>query len=282
MFSRVWPLSHSKEKWEGEVNVLYAHICRFTSTYTHNNKDRHNDKDERRKTSLTKYIPLTLLQGFERVVQGLRVRGSRRPSITEIFRPQTYGRQRCVFLVLQGCSTGGPEPTLLGDGFLYCVFSVSSLDPNSSGPKWPFRPDVAFPTTSRLQLSATQLASNSTVLTSVLTELYNSSTPTRSLKSHVWSSSSGNNCHAVQRPLSSGASLCSGIVGPSPCPILSALIHPRDLFRLLSITRSLSNVSLPSGASPWNSIFGPGRMSKYHKRLCYFFLLYRRCRKYMH
>ena len=32
--------------------------------------------DTRRKTSLEKYIPLTLLQGFERVVQGLRVRGT--------------------------------------------------------------------------------------------------------------------------------------------------------------------------------------------------------------
>ena len=32
-----------------------------------------------------------------------------------------------------------------------------------------------------------------------------------------------------------GASLCSGTVGPSPCPILSALIRPRDLFRLLAI-----------------------------------------------
>ena len=42
------------------------------------------------------------------------------------------------------------------------------------------------------------------------------------LEWHVWSSSSGNNCHAVHRSLSSGASLCSGTVGPSPCPILSA------------------------------------------------------------
>ena len=51
------------------------------------------------------------------------------------------------------------------------------------------------------------LTGTRTVLTSVLTELYNSSTPTRSLKSHVWSSSSGNNCHAVHRSLSSGASV---------------------------------------------------------------------------
>ena len=78
-----------------------------------------------------------------------------------------------------------------------------------------------------------------TATPTVLTELYNSSTPsqspTRSLEWHVWSSSSGNNCHAVHRSLSSGASLCSGTVGPSSCPILSALIRPRDLFRLLAI-----------------------------------------------
>ena len=74
-----------------------------------------------------------------------------------------------------------------------------------------------------------------TVWLLVLTELYNSSTPTQSLEWHVWSSSSGNNCHAVHRSLSSGASLCSGTVGPSPYPILSALIRPRDLFRLLAI-----------------------------------------------
>ena len=91
---------------------------------------------------------------------GFTVRGSWRPNITAIFWPQSYGRQRCVFLVFQGCSTGGPGPTLLGNGFLYCILSASSLDPNSPGPKWPLRPDVAFPTTSRLplQLSTTQLA----------------------------------------------------------------------------------------------------------------------------
>ena len=70
-------------------------------------------------------------------------------------------------------------------------------------------------------LSLLQLVSNSNLsptdtptLTSVWTELYNSSTstqsPTRFLEWHVWSSSSGNNCHAVHRSLSSGASLWSG------------------------------------------------------------------------
>ena len=36
------------------------------------------------------------------------------------------------------CSTGGPEATLLGDGFLYGSLSASSPDLNSSGPKGPF------------------------------------------------------------------------------------------------------------------------------------------------
>ena len=53
--------------------------------------------------------------------------------------------------------------------------------------------------------------------TSVLTELYNSPTrtqsPTRFLESHVWSSLSGNNCHAVHRSLSSGASVYEWTMG---------------------------------------------------------------------
>ena len=48
-----------------------------------------------------------------------------RPNITEIFWPQTYGRQRCVFLVLHGCSTGALESTLLGAGFPYYTSSIS-------------------------------------------------------------------------------------------------------------------------------------------------------------
>ena len=106
------------------------------------------------------------------------------------------------------------RPTLLGDGFLYCILSATSLDPNSSEPQGPL---------GLMWLSLSQLVYNSvlsqtgTVLTSVLTELYNSSTftqsPTQSLKSHVWSSSSGNNCHAVHGSLSSGASVYECTMG---------------------------------------------------------------------
>ena len=109
-----------------------------------------------------------------------------------------------------------PRPSfLLDDGFLYCILSASSLDPNSIGvPSGPL---------GRVWLSLPHLVYNSsptltvTVLTSVLTELYNSSTstqsPTRSLKLHVWSSSSGNNYHAVHRSLSSGASVYECTMG---------------------------------------------------------------------
>ena len=45
----------------------------------------------------------------------------------------------------------------------------------------------------------------------------------------VWSSSSGNNCHPVQRSLSSGASAYESIMGFFlPRPISSANFRPRD------------------------------------------------------
>ena len=48
----------------------------------------------------------------------------------------------------------------------------------------------------------------------VFTELCNSSIAhSVSLEWHVWSSSSGNNCHAVHRSLSSGASVCECTAG---------------------------------------------------------------------
>ena len=53
-----------------------------------------------------------------------------------------------------------------------------------------------------------------------------------SLEWPVWSSSSGNNCHAVHRSLSSGASLWSGTFTLSH---IISRAHLRDFFRLLAI-----------------------------------------------
>ena len=53
--------------------------------------------------------------------------------------------------------------------------------------------------------------------------------PPLSLEWPVWSSSCGNNCHPVQRSLSSGASVYESIMGSFlPRPISSANFRPRD------------------------------------------------------
>ena len=184
--------------------MLYCHLQHHNDTI---NKHRH------RKTSLEKYLYLSLYcKGSKRFTQGLCVRGSWRPNrncniLTPLLRPSA--------LCLSCFPDAQPEAqrlTLLGDGFLYCILSAFSLDPNSSGPQAPSA-WCGLPTTSRLAPSPTLTGTG----TSVLTELYNSSTPTHSptwsLKSHVWSSSSGNNCHAVHRSLSSGASVYECTMG---------------------------------------------------------------------
>ena len=80
------------------------------------------------------------------------------------------------------------------------------------GSRGPHRPGVAFPTTSDF------LSSPSYIIFQLPTQ-----SSTQSLEWHVWSSSSGNNCHAVQRSLSSGASVYEWVYhGLLPCPISSA------------------------------------------------------------
>ena len=121
---------------------------------------------------------------------------------------------------------------------------------NSSEPQGPF---------GLMWLSLPQLVYNcvrsltGTVLTSILTELYNSSmptqSPTRSLKSYVWSSSSGNNCHAVHRSLSSGASVyeCTMGIFFSSSHFISQF--PPTRFPLITAIRMCHLL-------PWNGIFG--------------------------
>ena len=138
------------------------------------------------------------------------------------------------------CSTGGPgaqlsaecwlslphlgtygSPNLLGVprapsaecGFPYHILSPTRLNSKSlGGPEGPLRQAVAFSTTSCLWLLWSP-----THWLPVSTELYDSSNAHSIAHSilewHVWSSSSGNNCHAVQRLLSSGASVYECIMG---------------------------------------------------------------------
>ena len=125
----------------------------------------------------------------KRVTQGLRVRGSWRPNRNcNILTPHSYGRQRCVFLVLLMLNRRPRGPLCWVMAFFTASYQHLLWTPIQSGASSPF---------GLVWLSLPQLVYNSvrsltaTNLTSVLTELYNRSTstqsPTRSLKSHVWS-----------------------------------------------------------------------------------------------
>ena len=146
-----------------------------------------------------------------------------RPNITEIFWPQCYGRQHCVFLVLQGCTTGVLESSLLGAGFPYYNSSLSS---SNSTQLCSFcsirRPYITF----KLPHGDMDMPPR---LRNFFRYLAIGVSLPLSLERPVWSSSSGNNCHAVQRSLSSGASVYESIMGFFLTrPISSANFHPSD------------------------------------------------------
>ena len=147
--------------------------------------------------------------------------------------------------------TGGPEGPF-GQEWLSLLHLISNFSGPQliRGPKGPLH--RAFSTTSYQQLLWTPTLQRlqrpppsgflyylssltPTVWLLVLTELYNSSTPTQSLEWHVWLLSSGNNCHAVPRSLSSGASVYECTMGFFTLSHFISQIHPRDLFWLLAI-----------------------------------------------
>ena len=100
--------------------MLHAHLQHHNDTII---KQTQKDKDAGRNDAWRKtqedffnnILPLTLLQGFERVVQGLHVRGSWRSNINcNILTPLLWP-SRCVFLVLLmlgSTPSGFPRPPL--------------------------------------------------------------------------------------------------------------------------------------------------------------------------
>ena len=153
------------------------------------------------------------------------------------------------------CSTGGPGAQLSAD-FLYHILSPTHLI-SSRGPLL-LGGGLSLPhlvsNSSDLQLWLP--ISPSYIIVQLRTQ-YLPMTGHRdvsfppSLEWHVWSSSSGNNCHGVQRSLSSSASVYECTMGFLPCPILSA----KSAYAISSHNYH-RNVSLHSGASLWNGMFG--------------------------
>ena len=78
----------------------------------------------------TKYIPLTLFVTFERVIQGLRVRGSWRPNRNFNILTSTLMAGNVVSFSFSWCSTGGPVAHSAG-----CWLSLLHLINNFSEPQ---------------------------------------------------------------------------------------------------------------------------------------------------
>ena len=159
-------------------------------------------------------------------MSGFTVRGSWRPNINcNILTPNLWPSMLC----LSRSPDAQPEAqglTLLGNGFFTASYQQLLWTSTHQGPKAPSA-WCGFP------YHISSITQTPTLTGTVLTELYNSSMPTQSstrfLESHVGSSSSGNNCHAVHRSLSSGASVYECTMGIFlPRPISSANFRPRD------------------------------------------------------
>ena len=150
------------------------------------------------------------------------MRGSWRPNRTAIYWPLLlWPWALCLSrsLGLLNRRPGGSLCWMLA--FLYHILSLTHLISDSiGGPEGSFCWVVAFPTTSSLQLPDF-LSPPSYIIVQW---------PTQSLEWHVCSSSSGNNCHAVHRSLSSGASVYKCTMGFLPCPIFFSQTRLRDFF----------------------------------------------------
>ena len=171
--------------------------------------------------------------------------------------PLLWPSALCLFCSPDAQPEARRPSSLLDDGFLYCILSPTGLQNSIGGPEGPF---------GRVSLSLPHLVSNSSdlQLTDFLSPLSYMivQSPTQSLEWHIWSSSSGNNCHAVQRSLSSGASVYECIMGFYLVPFCQ--LNPPT--RFLSIIGQW-NVSLPSGASLWNGMFG--RVEGQYTTICH-------------
>ena len=143
--------------------VLYGHICMCVLASVHIHKQEgvllyshmqyHNDTII--KTQEDFFINICTSHFIGRVRKGLLKvcvwEGVGDRTELQYFDPHSYGRQRCVFLILQGCSTGSPGAQLSAGWWLSWLNLISNLSPTGLVPKLhqgsrgPFRPLLSLP-----------------------------------------------------------------------------------------------------------------------------------------
>ena len=126
--------------------LIYKHMLIYTYTYIcwiHTDAMITDAGKKTQEDFFNNILPLTLLQGFEMVVQGLHVRGSWRLNVNcNILTPLLWS-PRCVFLVhlmLGSTPSGFPRASSVGCGFPYHIWSLAAwnstcncfLDSNST------------------------------------------------------------------------------------------------------------------------------------------------------
>ena len=128
------------QNWLCWCNALFRSRCYIhiyiLDTYWCNDNRRTNKRRTQRdaRRFLYNILPLTLLQGFERVVQGLHVRGCWRPNINFIFWPHCYDRHVVSFLFSwfwDRLHRVFPRAPSVGCGFPYHIWSLAVW--NSAG-----------------------------------------------------------------------------------------------------------------------------------------------------
>ena len=129
--------------------VIYSHMQIHIYIYTQHHNDTIN-KQTQEDFFISICTSHFICEGSKRVTQGFMVRGSWRSNRNcHILTPLLWPSALC----LSRSPDAQPEalgPTLLCDGFLYCILSASSRDPNSIWGPEPLRSGVAFLTISRL------------------------------------------------------------------------------------------------------------------------------------
>ena len=181
-----------------KFNMLYSHIIYMQlHTYTCIN----TTTLWRRATQSFRKIYLSLYwKGSKGLLKVLLWEGVGDRTELQHIDPRSYGHQCCVFLVLQGCSTRG-----LGAHFAGYWLSLPHLVTNGSDLQTRLQ-------TNWLPVSPSYIIVQSPSQYIPMTGYRDMSLPP-SLEWHVWSSSSGNNGHAVHRSLSFDVSVCECTAG---------------------------------------------------------------------